>query len=78
MSGDRVQITAYALEQDEKPVYAVHISEKPQFMLDEEFKYHLLECGKNVIEGICQRIYPNNKSAQEMCLEYIKSRLGTF
>ena len=75
MQGDKIELKAWVIEENEMPVFAVEIGQKPQFMLQEEYNHHILECGVNVLQAIATKLYPENPAGQKKCLEYIKKKL---
>ena len=75
MEGDVVKILTSAKEESGFLEYNVEISEKPQYMLDEEYNAALITCVINAVRETCNVIYPDNKKSQEHLIKGIMSRL---
>ena len=64
MQGDKVFVKVEGEEKEGQPVFAVEISEKPQFMMDEEFNLQLIECATYAVQSVCKTCFPNNEPMQ--------------
>ena len=64
MTGDRVFVNVEGVEKDGQPVFGVEIGEKPQFMLDEEYRLQLIECASDAVYAVCEVCFPNNVKMQ--------------
>lgn len=64
MEGDKVEIVANATEIEGKFFLTSKISEKPQFMLDEEYRQQIIACAVEAIRVACTSVYPNNEGTR--------------
>ena len=71
MEGDKVGINAVATDMNGQVVYTTEISEKPQFMLDEEYHEQLIECAIEAVKSACRAIYPISNEAQRRLVKLI-------
>ena len=71
MEGDSVSIHSQATEINGEPVYTAKLSEKPQFMLDEEYNQEIIGCAIEAVRATCLSIYPFNIEMQKKMAEMI-------
>ena len=71
MEGDKVSITSTSIEMNGIPVHVAEISEKPQFMLAEEYTQEIIECAILAVQTAYRTIYPNNPTAQSRISDLI-------
>ena len=64
MQGDKVRIESVATEMENDTIYTTEISEKPQFMLEEEYHQQIIKCVIEAVKKACKTVYPMNESAQ--------------
>ena len=71
MQGDKIKVTAEAIENNGEMEYASIISEKPIFMVQQEYNQSLIRCACKVVNAVCKAVYPNNEGTQKVLAEAI-------
>ena len=75
MEGDTVKILTQETERGGAPEYEMEISEKPMYMLNEEYNSTLIICTIKMLKMVCETIYPGNKEAQSNCIKGIMNKV---
>ena len=78
MEGDKVRIEVELEERLGKNVVDVRISDKPQFMLKEEYDKQLIDGMIEAIKSVCQTVYPNNKNTQEVLARAMANQVSVM
>lgn len=71
MQGDTIRVIAEAVENNGEMEYASVISEKPMFMIQQEYNQTLIRCACKVVNAVCKAVYPNNEGTQQVLAEAI-------
>ena len=74
MTGDKVIVMTTAEDENGFMTLGTEISEKPQFMLDEEYTMTMVRCAQETVRMVCKVCYPNNREAQKRLAESIAKR----
>jgi len=74
MEGDKVSITSTSTENEGIFYHDTYVSEKPQFMMNEEYHQELIQCAINAVREACKIIYPNNEGTRIVLAEMIANR----
>ena len=76
MKNDRIAITSEIIETNESEYeWKGEASEKPKFMLSEEYEQLLTECAVNAVRHVCAKLGNGDRTREKRFTEYIKSRL---
>ena len=70
MTGDKVSVQAQIIEDDVVSEYKVDVSEKPKFMLDEEYNQKLLMCAIMAVQSVCKNVAKTDDQ-RSLYLNYI-------
>lgn len=74
MEGDKVVVSATALEHSGDIAYCGEISQKPEFMLEEEYEWQMIQCAVEVNKLICKKLYPNGGEYAKKLMKHIYDR----
>ena len=58
MEGDKVVVSVTALDHDGDVAYCGEVSQKPQFMLEEEYEWQMIQSAVEMNKMICKKLYP--------------------
>ena len=74
MEGDKVIVSTSVCDENGISTVDTEISEKPQFMLDEEYNESIIDCAVGTLKVVCAYMYPNSKEMQARMAEAIAKK----
>ena len=74
MEGDKVIVSTMVKEENGITKMEAEISEKPQFMLEEEYNQSIIDCAVYTIRTVCAYLYPTNAQMQVKMAEAIAKK----
>ena len=66
MEGDKVTLMTVAEEVSGDTIYTTKLGEKPQFMLDEEYREQIIKCAAESLKIAVKAVYPNMMEQQKL------------